>query len=296
MVKFNYILGYIRIYFGKSINAAKNSMPLKECCRQTNSITSKCWFNNYLQILLPATTWISNITKYIQHINSTIFLLKINQSAVNQTQANKQTPQKPNESPKPNSQNPANHHTITEPRLPKKKKKKRERNRCSTKYLTELERVLLTSELQIAGDEDEHSAGGARGLAIDGANLMLALLERQTRELGDDVWGSHDFLALKRQHRPVLVQVREPGPIRIEGRVVVLHECLRHSIRIHHHGVGVGFGSAAGFFSTLLYCVFFFPSLFTLRKSNIEIVQSREEREERERDNYFSFSSYKKEK
>lgn len=45
-------------------------------------------------------------------------------------------------------------------------------------HLTELERVLLTSELQIAGDEDEHSAGGARGLAIDGANLMLALLER----------------------------------------------------------------------------------------------------------------------
>lgn len=42
MVKFNYILGYIRIYFGKSINAAKNSTPLNECCRQTNSITSKC--------------------------------------------------------------------------------------------------------------------------------------------------------------------------------------------------------------------------------------------------------------
>lgn len=44
-------------------------------------------------------------------------------------------------------------------------------------YLAELERVLLSGELEGATDEDEHAAGGAGGLAVDSADVVLALLE-----------------------------------------------------------------------------------------------------------------------
>lgn len=47
--------------------------------------------------------------------------------------------------------------------------------------------MLLTGELEIAADEDEHAAGWARGLAIDGGDAVLALLEREACELGHDV-------------------------------------------------------------------------------------------------------------
>ena len=54
-------------------------------------------------------------------------------------------------------------------------------------HLAELEGVLFTGELEIAADADEHAAGGARGLAIDGGDAVLALLEREAGELGNDV-------------------------------------------------------------------------------------------------------------
>lgn len=47
--------------------------------------------------------------------------------------------------------------------------------------------MLFTGELQIAADEDEHAADGARGLAIDGGDAVLTLLEREAGELGHDV-------------------------------------------------------------------------------------------------------------
>nr|GMD80722.1 calmodulin-binding transcription activator 4 [Ipomoea batatas] len=47
------------------------------------------------------------------------------------------------------------------------------------------------------GDEDEHAAGGTRGLAIDGSDRVLALLERERGELGDDVLGALDLLAFE---------------------------------------------------------------------------------------------------
>lgn len=64
--------------------------------------------------------------------------------------------------------------------------------------LAELERVLFAGELESAGDEDEHAAGRTRGLAIDGSDRVLALLERERGELGDDVLGALDLLAFER--------------------------------------------------------------------------------------------------
>lgn len=61
-------------------------------------------------------------------------------------------------------------------------------------HLTKLESVLLASELEIAGDEDEHAAAGSGRLAIDGGNGMLALLEGEGREFGDDALGALNLL------------------------------------------------------------------------------------------------------
>lgn len=116
--------------------------------------------------------------------------------------------------------------------------KLQERRRCLKKYLTKLKGVRFSDELEIAADKDEHTAGGARGLAINGGDLMLALLEGQAGELCNDVLGALDLLPLESQHGSVLVKVRKPGPIRIEGRVVVLHECLGQRVWIHF---GLGF-------------------------------------------------------
>ena len=55
------------------------------------------------------------------------------------------------------------------------------------KYLTELEDMLFTRKLEIAADEDEHATSGAGRLAIDGGDVVLALLEGEGGELGDDV-------------------------------------------------------------------------------------------------------------
>ena len=59
--------------------------------------------------------------------------------------------------------------------------------RCLKKYLTELEGMLFAGNLKISTDEDEHATRGARGLAIDGGDVVLALLEGEGGELSDDV-------------------------------------------------------------------------------------------------------------
>lgn len=78
--------------------------------------------------------------------------------------------------------------------------------------------------MEIATDEDEHAAGRAGGLAINSGDGVLALLEGQAAELGHDVLRSLDLLTLEGQHGPFLVQGRQSRSIRIERRVVVLHE------------------------------------------------------------------------
>ena len=59
--------------------------------------------------------------------------------------------------------------------------------RCLKKYLTELEGMLFAGNLKISTNEDEHATGWTRGLAIDGGDVVLALLEGEGGELSDDV-------------------------------------------------------------------------------------------------------------
>lgn len=54
-------------------------------------------------------------------------------------------------------------------------------------HLTELEGMLFAGNLKISTDEDEHATGWTRGLAIDGSDVVLALLEGEGGELSDDV-------------------------------------------------------------------------------------------------------------
>jgi len=100
-------------------------------------------------------------------------------------------------------------------------------------HLAELESVLFASELKIPGDKDEHAAGGTRRLAIDGGDVVLALLEGEAGELSDDVLRALDLLAFKGQHGSFLVERNQPCAIRIEGGVVVLHESLGNCVWIH---------------------------------------------------------------
>lgn len=97
--------------------------------------------------------------------------------------------------------------------------------------------MLLAGKLEISGDEDQHTTGGAGGLAIDGADAMLALLEGETGELGDDVLRALNLLTFERQHGGVLIQAGEVSTICIEGGVVVLHEGLRYGVWIHTHPI-----------------------------------------------------------
>lgn len=46
-------------------------------------------------------------------------------------------------------------------------------------HLAELKSMLLATELEVTGDEDEHATGGARGLTVNGSDTVLALLERE---------------------------------------------------------------------------------------------------------------------
>lgn len=80
----------------------------------------------------------------------------------------------------------------------------RERDKAK-KNLAELESVLFTSELKIAGDKDEHTTGGTRRLTIDGGDVVLTLLEREAGELSDDVLRALDLLAFEGQHGSFLV-------------------------------------------------------------------------------------------
>lgn len=83
-----------------------------------------------------------------------------------------------------------------------------------------------------AGDEDEDAALGPRGLAVDGVDLVLALLEGERSELASDGGGAAELLALEGEHGAVLVQPHKRGAVGVERLVVVLHERLRDRIGI----------------------------------------------------------------
>lgn len=100
-------------------------------------------------------------------------------------------------------------------------------------HLAELESVLLAGELEVAADEDEHAGVDAGGLAVDGGDGVVALLEREGSEFGDDVGGALDLLALEGEHGTILIQTHQACSVGVEGAVVVLYECLCQCVWIH---------------------------------------------------------------
>jgi hypothetical protein len=100
-------------------------------------------------------------------------------------------------------------------------------------HLGELEGVLVGAGAEGSGDEDEHAALRPRRLAVDGVDVVVALREGEGAELAGDGGGAEKLLALEGEHGPVLVQRHQRRPVRVERPVVVLHERLRHRVRVH---------------------------------------------------------------
>lgn len=100
-------------------------------------------------------------------------------------------------------------------------------------HLGELEGVLAGAGGDGAGDEDEDAALGPRGLAVDGVDLVVALLEGEGAELAGDGGGAEELVALEGEHGAVLVQPHQRAAVGVERLVVVLHERLRHRVGVH---------------------------------------------------------------
>jgi len=77
--------------------------------------------------------------------------------------------------------------------------------------------VLFAGELKVAADEDEHAAVDTGRLAVDGGDGVVALLEREGSELGDDVGSALDLLAFKGEHGSILVEIGQAWAVGVEG-------------------------------------------------------------------------------
>jgi hypothetical protein len=87
-------------------------------------------------------------------------------------------------------------------------------------------RALLLIDKELAGDKDEDATLGNGGLGIEGGNLVLDLLERQSRELLSNVLSTEDRSGLEGQHGLLAVERDEALAIGVEGVVVELDELL----------------------------------------------------------------------
>lgn len=67
--------------------------------------------------------------------------------------------------------------------------------------------MLFAGELEVTTDEDEHAVVDAGGLTIDGGDGVVALLEREGIEFGDDVGSALDLLAFESEHRSLLIKI-----------------------------------------------------------------------------------------
>lgn len=104
-------------------------------------------------------------------------------------------------------------------------------------YLTEPQLVLLAGELEVAADEHQDASGeGRRGLAVDCADGVPALLEGQLRQLPADLLGPCDGVALEGEHGGLAV---ERGAVEVERAVVVIHEGPRHDVALALASVAV---------------------------------------------------------
>jgi hypothetical protein len=93
--------------------------------------------------------------------------------------------------------------------------------------------VFFSGELEITGDENEHTGSRTRRLTINGGDVMLALLERKRGELSDDALDSLDLLTFEGEHRSFLIETSETDTVGVEGGIVMFDEGLRYSVGIH---------------------------------------------------------------
>lgn len=107
-------------------------------------------------------------------------------------------------------------------------------------YLTEPQLVLLAGELEVAADENQDASGeGRRGLAVDCADGVPALLEGQLRQLPADLLGPCDGVALEGEHGGLAVERGQRGAVEVERAVVVIHEGPRHDVALALASVAV---------------------------------------------------------
>ena len=76
--------------------------------------------------------------------------------------------------------------------------------------------MLTLAGLEGSGDEDEHAARGAGGLAVDGDDVVDALVEREGGEIGGNGGGADELLALEGEHGALLVQPHQRRPVGVE--------------------------------------------------------------------------------
>jgi len=105
--------------------------------------------------------------------------------------------------------------------------------------------VILGAGADGAGDEDEHASLGSRRLAVDGVDLVLAGLEGERSELAGNGGGALELMALEGEHGGLLVQPHQRRAVGVERLVVVIHEGLRHRVRVHRQHLAAAAGPHA---------------------------------------------------
>lgn len=119
---------------------------------------------------------------------------------------------------------------------------------------------MFTGELKVTADEDKHASVDGGWLAIDGGDGVMALLERQRSELGDDVGGTLNLLTFEGKHGSFLVESGKSSTVVVEGGVVVLHKCLCQRVWIHLS------------FSLSLYATSLSPNYIVLRNLILQYI------------------------
>lgn len=95
-------------------------------------------------------------------------------------------------------------------------------------HLAELEWSFFVLYHEMAHHKNQDSSARGR-LDVHLDDAMFALLEGQCHELLPDGLLSLKLLSLKRHHRRILVQSRQPLSVRVERRVIVVDELLHFS-------------------------------------------------------------------
>lgn len=99
-------------------------------------------------------------------------------------------------------------------------------------HLTKPQLMLLPGQCQAAADENHDTSAGGGGLRVDGADMVLALIEGQLHELLGDGMCSQNLLPFECQHRGRLVERRESGSICVKELVVVIHKRSPHQFNL----------------------------------------------------------------